>query len=256
MVVDDAGDGLDQAPAKATTNWSNDLCRHGASCIQDPNSTATVLWDDVAAIEVGLIEFQAYAVAEDGLRSSEPQKNSFFEQISDDDDDHYLFGRIYVILRFRFSILCSVQKVAFLRLPCTYMVESAKGSFLAIIMHICGGELLVKWTFIVFRVEHGDDTAIFRICYLTAYFIERSVKNHKGKPATANVVEFVGGPKCLNTRNFAATTGKGTFCNGEIIQGSQTDKIEQSLLVTRFGNDHDDACVTRLGVAAVDMKWD
>ncbi|GFQ03416.1 hypothetical protein PHJA_002485400 [Phtheirospermum japonicum] len=41
MAVDGVGDNLDQAPAKAKTNWSNDLCLHGASCIQDPNSTAT-----------------------------------------------------------------------------------------------------------------------------------------------------------------------------------------------------------------------
>ncbi|GFP89585.1 hypothetical protein PHJA_001102200 [Phtheirospermum japonicum] len=40
-----------------------------------------VLLDDVVAIEVGLIEFPAYAAAEDGLRSLEPQKNSIFEQI-------------------------------------------------------------------------------------------------------------------------------------------------------------------------------
>ncbi|GFQ04830.1 phosphatase impl1 chloroplastic [Phtheirospermum japonicum] len=63
--------------------------------------------------------------------------------------------------------------------------------------------------------------------------------------------------------------GKGAFCNGEKIHASQTDKVEQSLLVTGFGYDHDDAWATnielfkeftdisrgvrRLGAAAVDM---
>ncbi|GFP92188.1 hypothetical protein PHJA_001362900 [Phtheirospermum japonicum] len=40
-----------------------------------------ILLDDVAAIEVGLIEFPEYAAAEDGLRLSEPQKNTIFKQV-------------------------------------------------------------------------------------------------------------------------------------------------------------------------------
>lgn len=92
---------------------------------------------------------------------------------------------------------------------------------------------------------------------------------YKGKPAAAAVVEFVGGPKCWNTRIFTTASGEGAFCNGEKIHASQTDKVEQSLLVTGFGYDHDDAWSTnmdlfkefthvsrgvrRLGAAAVDM---
>ncbi|KAL3523001.1 hypothetical protein ACH5RR_015835 [Cinchona calisaya] len=91
----------------------------------------------------------------------------------------------------------------------------------------------------------------------------------RGKPAAGSVVEFVGGPMCWNTRTFSAASGQGTFVNGEKIHVSQTDKVEQSLLVTGFGYDHDDAWATnidlfkeftdisrgvrRLGAAAVDM---
>ncbi|XP_052191162.1 phosphatase IMPL1, chloroplastic [Diospyros lotus] len=91
----------------------------------------------------------------------------------------------------------------------------------------------------------------------------------RGKPAAAAVVEFVGGPYCWNTRMFSAAAGKGAFCNGQKIHVSDTDKIEQSLLVTGFGYEHDDPWATnmdlfkeftdvsrgvrRLGAAAVDM---
>ncbi|KAF3450035.1 hypothetical protein FNV43_RR06114 [Rhamnella rubrinervis] len=91
----------------------------------------------------------------------------------------------------------------------------------------------------------------------------------RGKPAAASVVEFVGGPMCWNTRIFSATAGGGAFCNGQKIHASQTDQVEQSLLVTGFGYEHDDAWATnmelfkeftdvsrgvrRLGAAAVDM---
>ncbi|MCD7448347.1 Phosphatase impl1, chloroplastic [Datura stramonium] len=85
----------------------------------------------------------------------------------------------------------------------------------------------------------------------------------------ASLVEFVGGPMCWNTRTFSAAAGKGAFANGEKIHVSGTDKVEQSLLVTGFGYDHDDPWTTnmelfkeftdvsrgvrRLGAAAVDM---
>lgn len=91
----------------------------------------------------------------------------------------------------------------------------------------------------------------------------------KGKPTAAAVVEFVGGPMCWNTRTFSAVSGGGAFCNGQKIHVSKTDKVEQSLLVTGFGYEHDDAWATnidlfkdftdvsrgvrRLGAAAVDM---
>ncbi|WVZ18459.1 hypothetical protein V8G54_005781 [Vigna mungo] len=92
---------------------------------------------------------------------------------------------------------------------------------------------------------------------------------YRGNPAAAAVVEFVGGPMCWNTRLFSATAGGGAFCNGQRIQVSATNQVEQSLLVTGFGYDHDDAWSTnidlfkeftdvsrgvrRLGAAAVDM---
>ncbi|KAL5100935.1 hypothetical protein RYX36_005262 [Vicia faba] len=92
---------------------------------------------------------------------------------------------------------------------------------------------------------------------------------YRGKPTAATVVEFVGGPMCWNTRIFTATAGGGAFCNGQRIQVSATNQVEQSLLVTGFGYDHDEAWATnidlfkeftdvsrgvrRLGAAAVDM---
>lgn len=91
----------------------------------------------------------------------------------------------------------------------------------------------------------------------------------QGKPAAAAVVEFVGGPMCWNTRTFSASSGGGAFCNGQQIHASQTEKVEQSLLVTGFGYEHDSPWLTnmnlfreftdisrgvrRLGAAAVDM---
>ncbi|KAB5532293.1 hypothetical protein DKX38_018963 [Salix brachista] len=91
----------------------------------------------------------------------------------------------------------------------------------------------------------------------------------RGNPAAAAVVEFVGGPMAWNTRTFTATAGGGAFCNGQTIHASQTDRVEQSLLVTGFGYEHDDPWATnielfkeftdvsrgvrRLGAAAVDM---
>ncbi|KAG7962695.1 hypothetical protein I3843_09G077600 [Carya illinoinensis] len=91
----------------------------------------------------------------------------------------------------------------------------------------------------------------------------------RGKPATAAVVEFVGGPMCWNTRIFSATAGGGAFCNGQKIHVSENNRVEQSLLVTGFGYEHDDPWATnmdlfkeftdvsrgvrRLGAAAVDM---
>uniref|UniRef100_A0A0D9YMW5 Inositol-1-monophosphatase n=1 Tax=Oryza glumipatula TaxID=40148 RepID=A0A0D9YMW5_9ORYZ len=85
----------------------------------------------------------------------------------------------------------------------------------------------------------------------------------RGKPAASTVVEFCGGPMCWSTRG-------GAYCNGQKIHVSKTDKVEQSLLVTGFGYEHDDAWVTninlfkeytdisrgvrRLGSAAADMS--
>ncbi|PIN14625.1 Inositol monophosphatase [Handroanthus impetiginosus] len=116
-------------------------------------------------------------------------------------------------------------------------------------------------------IDPLDGTTNFAHCY-PSFAVSIGVL-YKGKPAAAAVVEFVGGPKCWNTRTFTAAAGKGAFCNGEKIHASQTDKVEQSLLVTGFGYEHDDPWATnmelfkeftdisrgvrRLGAAAVDM---
>ncbi|XP_051128987.1 phosphatase IMPL1, chloroplastic [Andrographis paniculata] len=116
-------------------------------------------------------------------------------------------------------------------------------------------------------IDPLDGTTNFAHCY-PSFAVSVGVL-YKGKPAAATVVEFLGGPKCWNTRTFTAAVGKGAFCNGEKIHASQTDKVERSLLVTGFGYDHDDAWATnmelfkeftdisrgvrRLGAAAVDM---
>ncbi|CBI27169.3 hypothetical protein VitviT2T_000142 [Vitis vinifera] len=116
-------------------------------------------------------------------------------------------------------------------------------------------------------IDPLDGTTNFAHCY-PSFAVSVGVL-FRGKPAAAAVVEFVGGPMCWNTRIFSATTGGGAFCNGQKIHASQTDLVEQSLLVTGFGYEHDDAWATnidlfkeftdvsrgvrRLGAAAVDM---
>lgn len=116
-------------------------------------------------------------------------------------------------------------------------------------------------------IDPLDGTTNFAHCY-PSFAVSVAVL-FRGNPAAASVVEFVGGPMCWNTRTFSATAGGGAFCNGQKIRSSQTDKVEQSLLVTGFGYEHDDAWITnmelfkeftdisrgvrRLGAAAVDM---
>ncbi|MFQ6662592.1 hypothetical protein Gotur_030388 [Gossypium turneri] len=116
-------------------------------------------------------------------------------------------------------------------------------------------------------IDPLDGTTNFAHCY-PSFAVSVGVL-FQGNPAAAAVVEFVGGPMCWNTRTFTATAGGGAFCNGQKIHPSKTDKVEQSLLVTGFGYDHDDAWITnielfkeftdisrgvrRLGAAAVDM---
>ncbi|TYH16944.1 hypothetical protein ES288_A05G154600v1 [Gossypium darwinii] len=113
----------------------------------------------------------------------------------------------------------------------------------------------------------SDGTTNFAHCY-PSFAVSVGVL-FQGNPAAATVVEFVGGPMCWNTRTYTATAGGGAFCNGQKIHPSKTDKVEQSLLVTGFGCEHDDAWntnfelfkeftgisrgVRRLGGAAVDM---
>ncbi|KAL6561861.1 Phosphatase impl1, chloroplastic [Orobanche gracilis] len=103
-------------------------------------------------------------------------------------------------------------------------------------------------------IDPIDGTTNFAHCY-PSFAVSIGVL-FKGNPVAASV--FVGGPKC-----------KGAFCNGDKLHVSRTNKVEQSLLVTGFGYDHDDAWSTnielfkeftdisrgvrRLGAASVDM---
>ncbi|XP_060674211.1 phosphatase IMPL1, chloroplastic-like isoform X2 [Ziziphus jujuba] len=116
-------------------------------------------------------------------------------------------------------------------------------------------------------IDPLDGTTNFAHCY-PSFAVSVGVL-FRGKPAAASVVEFVGGPMCWNTHTFSATAGGGAFCNGQKVHVSQTHQVEQSLLVTGFGYEHDDAWATnmelfkeftdissgvrRLGAAAVDM---
>lgn len=116
-------------------------------------------------------------------------------------------------------------------------------------------------------IDPLDGTTNFAHCY-PSFAVSVGVL-FRGKPAAAAVVEFVGGPMCWNTRIFSASAGGGAFCNGQKVHVSRTKQVEQSLLVTGFGYEHDDAWATnmelfkqftdisrgvrRLGAAAVDM---
>ncbi|RZC45372.1 hypothetical protein C5167_038320 [Papaver somniferum] len=59
-------------------------------------------------------------------------------------------------------------------------------------------------------------------------------------------LNFVGGPKCWNTRTFSASAGGEAFCNGQTSHVSETDRADRSLLVTEFGYEHDDAWATNI----------
>nr|GMD03222.1 phosphatase IMPL1, chloroplastic [Ipomoea batatas] len=68
----------------------------------------------------------------------------------------------------------------------------------------------------------------------------------RGKPAASTVVEFVGGPLCWTTRTYTAAVGKGAYANGQKLSVTDTDKVEQSLLVTGYGYDRDDSWATNM----------
>ncbi|XP_060674057.1 phosphatase IMPL1, chloroplastic isoform X1 [Ziziphus jujuba] len=93
-------------------------------------------------------------------------------------------------------------------------------------------------------IDPLDGTTNFAHCY-PSFAVSVGVL-FRGKPAAASVVEFVGGPMCWNTRTFSATAGGGAFCNGQKVHVSQTHQVEQSLLVTGFGYEHDDAWATNM----------
>lgn len=89
------------------------------------------------------------------------------------------------------------------------------------------------------------------------------------QPAAAVIVEFAGGPGSWVARTYHATKGGGAFFNGQRLSVSSTSAINQSLLVTGFGYEHDEPWaanmelfkqftdesrgVRRLGAAAVDL---
>jgi myo-inositol-1(or 4)-monophosphatase len=91
----------------------------------------------------------------------------------------------------------------------------------------------------------------------------------KSQPAAGVVVEFSGGPGSWVARTYTATKGGGAFFNGQRLSASKTAAINQSLLVTGFGYEHDEPWlanmdlfkqftdesrgVRRLGAAAVDL---
>nr|UAD82038.1 myo-inositol-phosphate phosphatase 1 [Trebouxia lynnae] len=92
---------------------------------------------------------------------------------------------------------------------------------------------------------------------------------HKAVPVAAAVIEFAGGPTAWVTRTFTASQGAGAHCNGKELRVTQTSDVTQSLLVTGFGYEHDEAWsanmelfkeltdvsrgVRRLGAAAIDL---
>lgn len=116
-------------------------------------------------------------------------------------------------------------------------------------------------------IDPLDGTTNFAHAY-PSFAVSVGVLRHS-VPVAACVIEFVGGPKAWNTRVFTAHRNGGAFCNGEPISVSRTKKLQQALLVTGFGYEHDEAWsanmelfkhftdvtqgVRRLGAAAVDL---
>lgn len=92
---------------------------------------------------------------------------------------------------------------------------------------------------------------------------------HRATPVAAAVVEFAGGPTAWVTRTYTASQGGGAQCNGQKLKVTNTTDVTQSLLVTGFGYEHDEAWsanmelfkeltdvsrgVRRLGAAAIDL---
>ncbi|GFQ03064.1 transcription factor divaricata [Phtheirospermum japonicum] len=68
-------DALFEFAGDCSNRWERISARLRTKSAAEVERHYAVLLDDVAAIEAGLIEFPEYAAAEDGLLSSEPQKN-------------------------------------------------------------------------------------------------------------------------------------------------------------------------------------
>lgn len=88
-------------------------------------------------------------------------------------------------------------------------------------------------------------------------------------PVASTVIEFAGGPRTWVQREYSAKRNGGATMNGQSIMVSNTHKLQNSLVVTGFGYEHDQAWlanislfqeftdvtrgVRRLGSAAIDM---
>lgn len=92
---------------------------------------------------------------------------------------------------------------------------------------------------------------------------------HRAIPVAATVIEFAGGPGTWVQREYSAKRNGGATLNGESIRVSNTHELQNSLVVTGFGYEHDAPWlanmklfqeftditrgVRRLGSAAIDM---
>lgn len=88
-------------------------------------------------------------------------------------------------------------------------------------------------------------------------------------PVASTVIEFAGGPGTWVQREYSAKRNGGATMNGKSIMVSNTHELQNSLVVTGFGYEHDEAWlaniglfqeftdvtrgVRRLGSAAIDM---
>ncbi|KAL3146416.1 hypothetical protein ABBQ32_003098 [Trebouxia sp. C0010 RCD-2024] len=119
------------------------------------------------------------------------------------------------------------------------------------------------------RSARNTKWRVHHYCYFVASILEHCAVLHKAVPVAAAVVEFAGGPLAWVTRTYTASKGAGAQCNGKDLQVTATTDVTQSLLVTGFGYEHDEAWsanmelfkeltdvsrgVRRLGAAAIDL---
>lgn len=67
-------------------------------------------------------------------------------------------------------------------------------------------------------------------------------------PVASTVIEFAGGPGTWVTREYSAKRNGGATMNGNKLVVSKTKEIGDSLVVTGFGYDHDEAWLANLGL--------
>uniref|UniRef100_A0A1D2A1M2 Inositol-1-monophosphatase n=1 Tax=Auxenochlorella protothecoides TaxID=3075 RepID=A0A1D2A1M2_AUXPR len=116
-------------------------------------------------------------------------------------------------------------------------------------------------------VDPLDGTTNFAHGY-PSFAVSVGVLRH-AVPVAGVVIEFTGGPGGWITRTYEAARDMGATCDGRPISVSRVKVLEQSLLVTGFGYDHDECWaanmdlfraltdvtqgVRREGAAAVDL---